>query len=92
MTPVAMCYADGQCPEHAARLFESACDLISTYGKRGENTVAAFRSLLADLKQAKTFNEAYAQLPESLFQASKLDDEVARRANFERLRAEGFFK
>lgn len=92
MTPVAMCYADGQCPEHATRLFESACDLISAYGKRGENTVAAFRGLLADLRQGKTFNEVYARLPESLFQASRLDDEVARRADFERLRAEGFFK
>lgn len=92
MAPLAMCYADGQCPDYAARLFESACDLISAYGKRGENTVSAFRSLLADLTQGKTFNEAYAQLPESLFQASKLDTEVARRADFDRLRAEGFFK
>ncbi|QAU37151.1 toll/interleukin-1 receptor domain-containing protein [Bradyrhizobium guangdongense] len=92
MTPLAMCYADGQCPEHAARLFESGCDLISAYGKRGENTVAAFRRLLSDLKQGRTFNEAYARLPESLFQASKLDYEIARRADFERLRAEGIFK
>ncbi len=79
LTPIAMCYADGQYPERAARLLESACDLLSAYGKRGNSTVAAFRSLLTELQQGKTFDQVYAQLSESLYQASKLDDNGCNR-------------